>query len=399
MPEEHLRALPAGQRIEEYEVVHVLGVGRLGITYLAFDHQFDGPVALKEYFPTGIAARAGDQHVTVASTGNRGLFTWGLDRFISEARVLSRVDHPNVVWVHRCFESNNTAYFAMEYVDGDPLATVLKKYGPLPPEQWRRWMFALLDGLEHVHRHDSLHQDIKPENIVIRVSPARESQPVLIDFGAARRAVADQARHPTTVNTYGYTPIEQFPLKNPMGPPTDIYALAAVSYHVLTGDLPLAAADRIASDKYRPLGERIAAAGQAAWLEEIDRGLCLYPRDRPRTVSIWGAKLAGALGDARQEAGWYRRGVKQGDAQAQNNLGFMHERGEGVPQDYEEAVEWYRKAADQGYAPAQYNLGVMYRKGTGVSQDDEKAKAWYQKAAAQGHAKAQRNLGFLQREL
>ena len=85
MPESHAHALPKGCRIEEYEIVRVLGAGGFGITYLAFDHKLDGPVALKEYFPHGHAARAGDR-VAATSTGSRELFSWGLARFLRRAR-------------------------------------------------------------------------------------------------------------------------------------------------------------------------------------------------------------------------------------------------------------------------------------------------------------------------
>ncbi len=91
----------------------------------------------------------------------------------------------------------------------------------------------------------------------------------------------------------------------------------------------------------------------------------------------------------------FRPLAEQGDAVAQHNLGFMYEKGLGVPQDYAKALQWYRKAAEQGFAESQYNLGVMYAKGQGVPQDDAEAVGWYRKAAEQGYAGAQFNLGFM----
>ena len=96
-----------------------------------------------------------------------------------------------------------------------------------------------------------------------------------------------------------------------------------------------------------------------------------------------------------QDIDQLRQAAEQGDAEAQNKLGFMYAEGEGVPEDNQEAVKWYRKAAEQGHASAQYNLGIMYVKGEGVAEDDREAVKWYRKAAEQGYAKAQYNLGVM----
>ena len=111
---QHPAALPKGHRIGEYEIVRVLGAGGFGITYLAFDHQLDGPVALKEYFPAEAARRGPGWGVAPSTTGSRAVFTWGLDRFIDEARSLHRLRHPNVVRAHRYVRAHGTAYIVME---------------------------------------------------------------------------------------------------------------------------------------------------------------------------------------------------------------------------------------------------------------------------------------------
>ena len=157
-------ALPKGCRIEEYEIVRVLGAGGFGITYLAFDHRLDGPVALKEYFPTGIATRTDDRRV-VASSASRDLYRWGLTRFNEEAQALHKLRHPNVVRVNRLLEAHGTAYIVMEYVEGEPLADFLERHGALSASTWQPWLDRLLDGLAHVHGQGYLHRDITPRNI------------------------------------------------------------------------------------------------------------------------------------------------------------------------------------------------------------------------------------------
>ena len=224
--------------------MRVLGAGGFGITYLAFDHHLNGPVAIKEYFYAGLAARDSDGTVAPGSASNAAGFDWGRDRFLDEARLLARLDHRNVVRVQRCFEANNTAYIVMEYVEGESLAAFLERHGRLTPAQWRPWLDALLAGLEHVHRRDYLHRDVKPANIVIRADAAGESSPVLIDFGSARRAAAEKTRNLTAVHTAGYAPIEQYSTTSRQGPAADIYGLAAVSYRALAGEPPPDAADQ-----------------------------------------------------------------------------------------------------------------------------------------------------------
>ena len=285
-------ALAAGSRLQEYEIVRVLGAGGFGITYLAFDHNLKNPVAIKEYFYAGLATRTSAGAVVPSSTRNDDGFQWGRDRFLDEAQVLSRFDHPNIVRVHRYFKANNTAYIVMEYVEGASLAAVLEKHGTLTPDQWRPWMEALLDGLEHVHSQNYLHRDIKPANIVIRADPAGGSSPVLVDFGAARRAAADKTRHLTAVHTPGYAPIEQYSTANRQGPATDIYALAAVSYRALAGEPPPDAADRMIEDECQPLVRRLRCPDDS-FLAAIDRALAPRAPDRPQSIAGWRAQLTG----------------------------------------------------------------------------------------------------------
>ena len=285
---QHPGALPKGYRIGEYEIVRVLGAGGFGITYLAFDHQLDGPVALKEYFPAETARREPGWGVAPSTTGSRTLFTWGLDRFIDEARSLHRLRHPNVVRAHRYVRAHGTAYIVMEYVEGESLQKILRVRDRLTPDAWRRWLDPLIDGLTHVHGHGYLHRDIKPANIMIR---GADGAPVLIDFGAAR--VAARGRTHTQVLTPGYAPLEQYSGEGTQGPPTDIYALSAVSYRVLTGERLSSAPDRALDDDYEPLANRIAGADHR-WLAAIDHGLALRPEDRPQTVPVWTAAMRGA---------------------------------------------------------------------------------------------------------
>ena len=177
-----MHTLPPGFRIDEYEIVRVLGAGGFGITYLAFDHNLDGPVAIKDYFPADIAVRAAGAGVAAAA-GRSDVFAWAFDRFLKEARAIHRLRHPSTVRVHRYVERHGTACIVMEYVEGESLKSILESRGRLPAHEWRPWLDRLLDGLTHVHDHDYPHRDIKRADIVIRAS---DRELVLIDFGSAR---------------------------------------------------------------------------------------------------------------------------------------------------------------------------------------------------------------------
>lgn len=281
----HSAALPPGYRLEEFEIVRVLGSGGFGITYLADDMQLRQQVAIKEYFPSGHATRTAASRVAPI-TGAREVFDWGYKRFLDEARVLLSFRHPNVVGGRRYFKGNGTAYLVMDYVEGESLAAILDSRGPLPVHEWRMWLDRLLDGLEHVHSTGYLHRDISPRNILIR----KNSEPVLIDFGSARIAAGERTR--TVVLTEAYAPIEQHSRKAKQASFTDIYSLAAVSYRVLTGEAPPSATDRAVEDEYVPLVQRIAHAQD--WMGAVDRALALLPKDRPQSVTEWLSELNAA---------------------------------------------------------------------------------------------------------
>ena len=236
-----LRALPVGRVLSDYRIEGILGQGGFGITYLAIDTNLGRKVAVKEYYPREFAVRDGT--LTIRATGNaedRETFKWGLTRFLEEARILARFEHPNIVAVRRFFEANGTAYLVMDYCDGEPLDEVIKRNGPLSKEQLERILLPLLDGLEEIHGTNFLHRDIKPANIFIR----RDGSPVLLDFGAARQETGNHSRSVTSLATAGYAAVEQYSTRGKQGPWTDIYGLGATLYRAVTGEKPQESTDR-----------------------------------------------------------------------------------------------------------------------------------------------------------
>ena len=282
-------ALPRGYRLQEYELVRVLGMGGFGITYLGFDHHLAKAVAIKEYLPSDLATRTTDHSVAPQASSFRGDFQWGLDRFVKEAKTVARFDHRHIIKVYRYFEAHGTAYIVMEYAEGETLADYLVREGPLSEAELREILYPLLDGLAVVHEAGILHRDITPSNIVLR---DEDGSPVLIDFGAARQAVGERSRSITSVLTPGYAPIEQYSTRgDSQGAWTDIYALGAVCYRALTGRVPVEALERVRRDRLVSLGELCGAWVSAGLVSSVDWALQVGEEDRPQSVTEWRAML------------------------------------------------------------------------------------------------------------
>ena len=279
-----LNALPQGHRLQEYELVRVLGMGGFGMTYLGFDHHLDKAVAIKEYLPSDIASRTTDGSITPQASEFRGDFQWGLERFLDEARTLARFDHRHIVKVHRFFEAHGTAYIVMEYAEGETLSAYLERKRTLTEDELKALLYPLLDGLAVVHEANFLHRDIKPGNIILR---AEDGSPVLLDFGAARQAIGAKSRSVTSIVTPGYAPIEQYSTRGHQGAWSDIYALGGVCYRALTGDVPDDATDRVRHDPLVPVSQRCAGQAGAGFLAAIDAALSVDERERPQSIGTW----------------------------------------------------------------------------------------------------------------
>ncbi len=294
-------ALPSGTRISSYEIRDVLGVGGFGITYKAYDHDLDRDVAIKEYLPTGLAVRIGDG-TTVApkSDGDTKDFHYGLKRFLDEARTLARFREPNIVRVITYLESHGTAYFVMDYEEGESLGERLKTAVTLAEGSIREIVVPILRGLSVVHEQQFLHRDIKPQNIYLR----RDGSPVLLDFGAARQALGEHSRAMTGLVTPGYAPFEQYLSSNKQGPWSDIYAMGATMYHCVTGIAPIAATERMAAihdgdtDPLLKVSGLLSKRCSAKFLDAMMWMLAPAPRDRPQSV----AAVLRALSDQSAQA-------------------------------------------------------------------------------------------------
>ena len=339
----------------KYLVGPMLGEGGFGITYAGYDLNMETRIAIKEYFPVELVTRdttrrsAGDSGAVsggsilsangVSASGNLAsasvpsadgvsssgggsdrvislsgekskTYQQGLKKYVDEARNVSQfADIPGIVSVKDFFYENNTAYIVMEYIEGISLKEYLKqKGGKLSEEESLAILRPVLEALEKVHAAGIVHRDISPDNIMLTFAEEGKtgtgqsgvsavygniSAVKLIDFGAARMTSKNDQKSLTIILKHGYAPEEQYRSHGEQGPWTDVYALCAVLYRMLTGKVPEPAMDRLFSDELkRP--EEVGAKVSSAVSEAIMRGLAVKKEERIQSVrELMGALYAG----------------------------------------------------------------------------------------------------------
>ncbi len=249
--------LPNGTLLQggKYRIERVLGQGGFGITYLATQVMLDRQVAVKEFFFRDFNLRDGDtKTVTIATEASRELVERYRKKFVKEAQTISRLDHAGIVRIHDIFEENATAYYVMEYLEGESLSQLVERRGAIPEDEAVGYISAVGDALQYIHAMHINHLDIKPGNIIRR----RDGRVVLIDFGVSKQydAATDQGTTTTPVGiSHGYSPAEQYRQGGvqQFSPQSDVYALAATLFKLLTGVTPPDAMTVI--DEGMPLAE------------------------------------------------------------------------------------------------------------------------------------------------
>lgn len=227
-----------------YKIESYLSSGGFGNTYLAKNIEFDETYAIKEFFVKGVCQRDGNSTtISVSNAENTNSFEQQREKFKKEARRLRSLSNPHIVKVYDLFEENGTAYYVMDYVDGENLSTRLKRTNAsLAESEVRNYLNQILDGLEAIHNEGMFHLDIKPANIMV------DSHDVvkLIDFGASKQqSTVGGATMSTGISyTNGYAPSEQMAQSyDKFGPWTDFYALGATMYKLLTNQDPPSVSD------------------------------------------------------------------------------------------------------------------------------------------------------------
>jgi len=272
-------ALPAGYKLQDYEIKKVLSYGGFSFVYLAHDKDKNF-VAIKEYLPSSIALR--DDNATVQpNVEDIAMFRHGLKSFFDEGLTLAKIEHRNIVRVINFFRANETVYMVMQYERGKSLqAYILEHAEPVSENFIRRVFSELSNGLREIHSHKLLHLDIKPANIYIRL----DGSPVLLDFGSSRQALSETPAKISPSYTPGFASPEHYYDKKLLGPWSDIYSIGATMYSCLTKTSPISADQRLKKDVLLPAVKAGKEHYSQELLEIIDNCLDLDYLKRPQSV-------------------------------------------------------------------------------------------------------------------
>ncbi len=273
----------------QYRSNRFINSGGFGITYLAQD-SLDREVVIKECFSSTFCRRT-ETRVRARSQGTRDHMQRIVKSFLNEARSLASLKHPNIVGVHQVFEDNDTAYMALDYIRGHDLLDIIEeKKAELTPDQIVAVASKLVSAIGYIHANGLLHCDISPDNIFIN----QDGEPILIDFGAARRSASGEAQQYSGLSVVkdGYSPHELYATGGNSGPWSDIYSLAASLYHAITGAAPENCQSRLGAmaekrpDPVRPLAGSIAGYPRG-FLESIDKAMSVVPASRFQAAADW----------------------------------------------------------------------------------------------------------------
>lgn len=273
-----------------YMVGKAIGEGGFGITYIGWDLNLGIKVAIKEFYPEGFVGRDGSQSYTVRSYQGDStvFFNKGKEKFLEEARSLGKfMQLDGIVSVKDFFLENNTVYIVMEYLEGQSLKSYAReREGKIEPDELLGIMKPVLESLMEIHKNGIIHRDISPDNIMI----CKDGKVKLIDFGAAREVSPQGEKTLSVMLKKGYSPEEQYRTHGEQGTWTDVYALSATIYAMMTGFKPDEPLDRMENETLQPLsqlgvklkkrqedvllkGLEIKAADRVQTVEELYRGL------------------------------------------------------------------------------------------------------------------------------
>ena len=266
---------------DRYRIIDVLGQGGFGITYLAEQVMAERKVCIKEFFPKEYYKRdENSRSISLGTEGSAEIMEVYKAKFIKEAKTIARLDHPNIIHIFDVFAENNTAYYVMEYIDGESLSSFVRERGALAEVDAINYIHAVADALGYIHERKIMHLDIKPANIMLRKEDGRV---IVIDFGLSKQYDADGNQTSSTPVgiSAGYAPMEQYQQGGvrEFSPETDIYSLGATLYYLVTGNVPPQAA--VVIDSGLP---ELPAHLSNSVSNAIERSMEIQRRRRPHSI-------------------------------------------------------------------------------------------------------------------
>lgn len=286
-PGKNPAVLPRGSILNNrYVVGGIIGRGGFGITYLAYDTKLECRVAVKEYYPRSLAARDGySTMISVPDAESKKMFWEGAQKFYDEACLVAKFnDHPNIVSVRDFFYENETVYFTMGLLNGQTLKAYLKEHGALSSGQAVQVAMDISNALLEAHKHNILHRDISPANIMI----CTDGRIKLLDFGSARQLLTEGSQELSVILTQGFAPLEQYQKNGKQGAWTDIYSLGATLYNALTLNPMDDPMSRLEDDS--KLSKNASGIENGLW-KIIQKATMLKASDRYQDISAFRADI------------------------------------------------------------------------------------------------------------
>ena len=275
----------------KYKIEKVLGQGGFGITYLASQEFLGRQVCIKEFFFKDCCERdEATSRVLLGTVGSREMVERFMSKFIKEARTISQLDHPNIIRIHDIFMENDTAYYVMDYIEGESLSEMVNKQGALSEAKAVDYIKQIAGALDFIHQGSINHLDVKPANIMVRHS---DDKAILIDFGLSKQYDEQGSQTSTTPVgiSHGYAPMEQYKQGgvSTFSPQTDIYALGATLFKIITGNTPPQAMDIV--DEGLP---SLPGCVSSPVADAIRKAMQPRKIDRPKTITDWLGALSSA---------------------------------------------------------------------------------------------------------
>lgn len=271
-----------------YTIIETIGHGGFGVTYRAEQVMAHRNVCIKEFFPKDYYKRDDDtDNLSLLSQGHADMMDRLKRKFIKEAQTIASLDHAHIIHIYDVFEENGTAYYTMEYIEGKSLNEIIKERGALREDEANRYIQDVASALKYIHDRNINHLDVKPGNIMVR---AKDDNVILIDFGLSKHynAAGDQTSSTPVGISVGYAPIEQYQVGglSEFSPMTDIYALGATLYYLVTATVPPQATS---------IGERglpeLPAHLSDGMRQAISRAMQYWRKDRPQNIDEFLALL------------------------------------------------------------------------------------------------------------
>lgn len=288
----------------KYRICDVISEGGFGIVYLGFDIVLKMNVAIKEYFPRRLVTRKKDENTIYIyrDNVNEERFTKGVQKFLNEARILAQFHKlESIVTVRDFFCENDTAYIVSEHIIGESVKEYVIKHGGMEPDKVLSMMRPILKSLSIIHKSGLLHRDIAPDNIIIQ-----DEKAVLIDFGAARLNGTEEEHSKTVFFKRGYSAEEQYICQGNQGPETDIYAVCATMYYMLTGRQPEESVQRHIRDNVISLEKQKDIHMPKAKKRAIMKGMSVSIEKRYATVEELCRRLYQSETDLCRHRFWQR---------------------------------------------------------------------------------------------